>query len=466
MQNSIDKRSFLKSVGASGLMLPTTLWATMPAEAAKREPLEIAGLRGSLDVSEFGIRPGSYDDQSQLLQQVLNKAAREDRPVFLPPGVYVVSNIKLPARTRLMGISSTSRLIYGGGGTFLTGTGNELIEMSGITLDGANRPLDDDFGGLLHARACPRVLIDNCDFIGSRGSGLTLDTCGGRLERSRISGASGVAAVFCVNGTGLAIQNNEVADCANGGILIHRWQVGDDNTIVSGNRINRIAARGGGTGQRGNGINLYRANGVIVSNNHISDCAFSAIRANSASNAQIAGNTCLRSGETAIYAEFAFQGSLVSNNIVDGGTMGVSIANFNEGGRLAICSNNLIRNLVTEGPYPAEVAGFGIGIFAEAETSVTGNVIEGAPRFGIGLGWGPYLRNVVAANNIIRECGEGIAVSVVKGAGNASITGNMIDKASKGAILGHEWAKVVTGDMANGERKPYPHLTVEQNIVS
>ena len=174
----------------------------------------------------------------------------------------------------------------------------------------------------------------------------------------------------------------------------------------------------------------------------------------------------LRSGETAIYSEFAFQGSLISNNIVDGATMGISMANFNEGGRLCVCANNLIRNLTTEGPYPAEVAGFGIGIFAEADTSVTGNVIEGAPKFGIGLGWGPYLRNVIASNNIIRDAGKGIAVSVVKGAESTSITGNVLNKVRDGGIIGHEWTKAVTQDLALGSRNPYPHLTVERNVVS
>lgn len=462
----MKRRNFIAGLGLSAASLP--LIGTVAPNDAFSGVLSAdpASLRGSLDASQFGVRPDAYDDQSQLLQKVLDRAAREDRPVFLPPGTYIVSNINLPTRTRLMGISGTSRIIYGGNGAMLSGTGCELIEMNGITLDGANRPLGDDFGGLLHARACPRVLVEKCSFLGSRGTAISLDTCGGRIERNHISGADGLSGLYTVNSTGLSVQNNHVADCSNGGILVHRWQIGDDNTIVSNNRIERIAARRGGTGQQGNGINLFRANGVIVSNNHISDCAFSAVRANSASNAQISGNTCLQSGETAIYSEFQFQGSLITNNIVDGGTMGISIANFNEGGRLAICANNLIRNLTTEGPYPEEVAGFGIGIFAEADTNVTGNVIEGAPKFGIGLGWGPYLRNVVAANNIIKDVGEGIAVSVVKGAGKTSITGNMIDQARFGGIIGHEWTKAVTRDLAAGQRNPFPHLTVERNVVS
>ncbi len=460
----MKRRQLLKGIGFSTLALP--LFGTVGAVSAVKPNLQIADLRGSVDASKFGVRPDAYDDQSKLLQKVLDRAAKDDKPVFLPPGTYVVSNIDLPTRTRLMGISGASRIIYGGGGTMLSGLGCELIEMSGITLDGANRPFGDEFGGLLHARACPSVQIDNCEFMGSLGTGLTLETCGGRVERNRISGAGGVSGLYSVNGTGLAVQDNRVSDCSNGGILIHRWQVGEDNSVVTGNRVERISARLGGTGQQGNGINLFRTNGVIVSNNHIIDCAFSAIRANSASNAQISGNTCLRSGETAIYSEFAFQGSIITNNIVDGATIGVSIANFNEGGRLAICSNNLIRNLVANGPYPPEVAGFGIGIFAEADTSVTGNVIESAPKYGIGLGWGPFLRNVIAANNIIREVGEGIAVSVVKGAGSTSITGNIIQGAQSGGIIGHEWTKSVTRDLILAENTPYPHLTLAGNTIS
>lgn len=462
----MNRRHFLKSLTSAGLIVPAIGTLAPSIALASKPDLQFSDLRGSLDASKFGVRPDAFDDQSQLLQRVLDQAASEDKPVYLPPGTYVVSNIDLPARTRLMGISGTSRLIYGGGGALLTATGCDIVEMHGITLDGANRPLGDEFAGLLHARACPKIYVENCAFDGSRGSAITLDTCGGRIERTRISGADGVAGLYSVNATGLSIQDNEVTDCSNGGILVHRWQPGEDNTMVSGNRVERIAARHGGTGQQGNGINLFRVDGVIVSNNHISDCAFSAIRANSASNAQITGNTCLRSGETAIYSEFKFQGSLIANNIIDGGTMGISIANFNEGGRLCVCANNLIRNMVTEGPYPAEVAGFGIGIFAEADTSVTGNVIEGAPKFGIGLGWGPYLRNVIASNNIIRDVGEGIAVSVVRGAKSTSITGNVINKASKGGIIGHEWAKAVTQDLAMGKSNPFPHLTVERNVVS
>ncbi len=460
----MDRRYFLSRLIAGGLLLPAQ--TPMLANAANaNKSYKMAGLRGALDATQFGVRPDAFDDQGKFLQKVLDRASKENKPVFLPPGRYEISNINLPQRTRLMGISGTSRLIYSGGGAMLSGTGAQLIELDGISLDGANRPIGDEFGGLLHLKSCPRIMIDRCDFIGSQAAGVSLENCGGRVERTMISGAAGIAGLFSVNASGLSIQNNVIENCSNGGLLVHRWSVGADNTIVIGNRIQKISAIDGGTGQRGNGINLFRANGLIVSNNHISDCSFSAIRANSSSNSQITGNTCLGSGETAIYSEFAFEGSIIANNIVDGGTMGISIANFNEGGRLAICANNLIRNMKTEGPYPAEIAGFGIGISVEADTSVTGNVIEGAPLYGINLGWGPYLRNVIAANNIVRNTGEGIVVSVVKGAGTATINGNIIEGSKNGAIIGHEWKTAVTGELALGKRNPFPHLTVHGNVV-
>ncbi|MEP3303784.1 MAG: TIGR03808 family TAT-translocated repetitive protein, partial [Roseibium sp.] len=264
--------------------------------------------------------------------------------------------------------------------------------------------------------------------------------------------------------TGLQITDNVITDCANGGIWVHRWKQGEDGTLVSGNRIERIGAKHGGTGQWGNGINVFRADGVVVSGNRIADCAFSAIRSNTGSNVQIIGNSCLRSGEVAIYSEFAFQGALISNNLIDGGTTGISIANFMDGGRLAVCSGNLIRNLSATGPYPPEVAGFGIGIAAEADTTITGNVIEGAPRFGLLLGWGPYMRNIVASQNVLRSCGTGIAVTVVDGAGSAVISNNVIQGSDKDAIVGYRWLDKATRELNNTQ--DWSHLAVMGNQIA
>ena len=125
-----------------------------------------------------------------------------------------------------------------------------------------------------------------------------------------------------------------------------------------------------------------------------------------------------------------------------------------------------MRNISTEGPYRADPPGFGVGITVEAETAVTGNVVENAPRYGMHLGWGPYLRNVVATGNVIRKAGEGIAVTVVEGAGTAVISDNVISDVDGGAIVGHRWTEAVTGDLATESSSSFPHLTVARNHTS
>ncbi|MDX8538937.1 TIGR03808 family TAT-translocated repetitive protein [Mesorhizobium abyssinicae] len=424
-----------------------------------------ASMRGSINATELGVQPGTLDDQSKAFTKLLNDASERDAPVFLPQGTYVVSNLKLPARLRLSGVPGATRIVYGGNGHLMMVEQAEHIELGGLVFDGSNRWLADYAQGLLDLRRVGHLVIDNCQVTGSGKNGLALEHVSGRVGRCDISGAAD-AGIYSVEAGGLEISGNTVSDCANGGILVHRWQQAEDGTLVSGNRVERIGARSGGTGQNGNGINAFRAGNVVISGNIVSDCAFSAIRANSSSNLQVTGNTCSRSGETALYSEFSFEGAVIGNNIIDGAANGISIVNFNEGGRMGVCANNIVRNLSTVGPYPADAPGFGVGISVEADTTVSGNVVENAPLYGMQIGWGPYLRNVVATGNIIRKAGTGIAVSVVEGAETAIISDNVIDGALNGAIVGQRWADPATADLAQSGNAGYAHLTVERNHVS
>lgn len=454
----LDRRAFI--VGGLGLGVAAVARPGIPA-AESLPGISMASMRGSIDASTLGVAAGLADDQSKVFGKMLQDASDADLPVFLPAGLYVVSNLVLPRKVRLSGVAGATRIVYGGNGHFMLAEAAEMVEMTDLVLDGANRWIGDHALGLLDLRRVGRVRISRCEVSGSSKHGLALERVGGRIDDCRISGAAD-AGIYSVEGNGLDIRGNAVSDCANGGILVHRWQPAEDRSTVVGNRIDRIAARNGGTGQFGNGINLFRAN-VVVSRNIISDCAFSAIRANSSSNVQIAGNVCTRLGETAIYSEFAFEGAAITGNIVDGAANGISIVNFDRGGRGAVCADNIVRNLSRNGPYQADAPGFGVGITVEAETTVSGNLIENAPLFGMNLGWGPYLRNVVATGNIIRSAGTGIAVSVVEGAGATLISGNVIDGTPNGAIVGYRWSEPATGDLGSSGNSGYAHLTVAGN---
>ena len=267
---------------------------------------------------------------------------------------------------------------------------------------------------LAHGRG---LRIADCEIVASGRHGVMLEACEGEVTGTTVTGAEG-AGIFSLDARGLKLAGNTIRGAGNNGILVWRSQAGDDGTLVVDNRIEDIAARAGGSGQNGNAINVFRAGNVIVRGNRIKGAAFSAVRGNAASNLQIVGNTCTGLGEVALYAEFGFEGALIANNVVDGAALGVAVTNFNEGGRLAVVQGNIIRNLVAfraAGADPNDVAGVGIGV--EADTAVTGNVVENAPTAGILLGWGRYLRDVSATGNVVRGCGVGIAVSVAAGAG-------------------------------------------------
>jgi uncharacterized secreted repeat protein (TIGR03808 family) len=437
------RRTMLALIG-SVLALPVTRQAL----AATKQP----ALRGALDASTAG---------KGDLQAMIDEAARSDTPLYLPAGTYKATNLVLPDRTRIIGVPGASRILHRG--ALNSAESARRIELTGLVIEADGGTIADQNGGLLQLTGIGELAIDNCEIRGGSKHGLRLELCGGRVDRSRFSG-SAQAGIFAVNSAGLTIAGNTVFDCGNGGILVHRWEKGEDNTVVSGNRITRIRADDGGTGENGNGINVFRAGGVMINDNHISDCAFTAVRANSGDNVQISNNQCLRSGETAIYVEFAFQGAVVSGNLVDDAANGISIANFNEGGRLVSITGNVVRNLRLDGPYKPDVA-FGTGIAAEADTVISGNVIEGAPYWGLQLGWGPYLRNIVVTGNVIRSAAVGCAVSVADGAGTAIIADNVFEDMKDGAIFGYAWEKKVSSDLTKTEQPIYPHLTVERNRV-
>ena len=452
----VSRRLFLSGLGlgAAGIAVPAL-------GQSQRLPVHDVDLRGSIDASAHGIRPGAGDRKSKTFGKLLADAAARNMPVFLPPGDYVISNISLPDNTRLTGVPGATRIVYGGDGHLFAADGLGRVELSNLVIDGANRRLDDTVEGLVHLSNVANVAIENCEIQGSSKTAVSLRRSGGRIEKNRLSGAADYA-LYAVESHDLSVTGNHVFDCGNGGILIHRWQKGRDGSIVSGNRIARISATRGGTGEYGNGINIFRADDVMVSNNHVSGCAFSAIRANAGSNVQIAGNTCLDSGETAIYSEFGFEGAIVNGNLIDGAANGILIVNFNEGGRLATVTGNVVRNLRLEGPYPHDGAGFGFGIAVEADTVVSGNTVENAPKWGLMLGWGPYMRGLVVNGNLVRKCPVGCAVTVVEEAGSALITGNIFEDTPNGAIAGYRWNERTTDDLAGGA-PDYAHLTIERN---
>ena len=185
---------------------------------------------------------------------------------------------------------------------------------------------------------------------------------------------------------------------------------------------------------------------------------FTAIRGNAVSDFLVTGNSCSQLGEVAIYAEFGFEGAIISNNIVDKAATGISVTNFNEGGRLAVVQGNLLKNMFLRENER------GVGIAVEADAMVSGNVVEGAPGGGIMVGWGKYLRDVNVTGNLVREARIGIGISAVEGAGYAFVTNNMLSLTAEGGIRAMDHNKLLGSDLAKNSSESYRNMAVFGNV--
>src|SRR5260221_6956778 len=131
-------------------------------------------LRGTLDASELGLKPEGATAQSRGLQELLNIASDDDRQLFLPAGTYLVGDLQLPPRTRLAGVPGATKLVFSGGQGMITGERAEVVELTGLVIDGAGKPLADYIPGIVHLAECCGVSIENCTVIRSSGSGPAL----------------------------------------------------------------------------------------------------------------------------------------------------------------------------------------------------------------------------------------------------------------------------------------------------
>lgn len=449
MSKIFNRRSVLGGL-AFGLALPAL------ADVARAAGLDA--------VADFGLEPNVSGDQSAKFQAALNAAAVDGRQLYLPAGGFDVQNLEFPNGLHLIGAP---------GQTLLTTQGDQRLahikDASGIIVEGvvfqANAPESAaGVNGLIEVEGNSiNVTFRQCGFYSSPANGIATTNSQLTIEDCDFEGFA-AAAIHTQNGVGLMIRGNRIRKCANAGIRVWRDDAGHDGTIITGNRIDRVDFKDGGNGQNGNGISIYKADDVIVADNLISNCAFSAVRTNTGKNTQIRGNTCLASGEVAIFSEFGFSGSVIADNVIDGAATGISITNLDSGGHLATCTGNVVRNIAPKSLTNPDT--MPVGIYAEADTVVSSNSVDNVPGVGIAAGYGPYVRNLIVANNVVTGTMVGIGVSVVqeKSPGPIRVSGNIIGVGIQHPIAGLEWEKIVSEDLAKDAKK-YPNVTVSDNTV-
>lgn len=434
--------------------------------------LSLGGLGSSMGLSSVlaqsaqddriaGLMPDAAHDQTARLQAAINDAARTAGRLDLPAGRYFTGTLRLPRGFILSGVPGATILIQNGTGPVLLIDSVEHVTLDSLSIEGSHAGGAMRHGGLVHIAGSHAITLRNCTISNTRLNGVSVINASARIESCDISG-SRLSGLFVYDSDGIAAHGNRIHDCGNGGIRIWRGENGPDGSIVSNNRIWNIDWTDGGNGENGNGVGIFRADGVIVSDNYISGCAFSAIRLSSTGNTQVRGNTCLDSGEVAIFSELTFSGSVIANNIVDKAAAGISLTSFNEGGRLATCTGNIVRNITPSSAVNPDTVPYGIA--AEADAIITGNAVDSVPGIGILGGWGPCLRDVTITGNLVRSCEVGISASVAEGAGAAVISGNTISSSRAHAMIASRWWDIATTDLA-AEAERFPQLQVRDNTV-
>ena len=448
------------------LVLSTGLGLTAATAAAMAGPRKAADAQDAAAVlpGAIGLVPNSHKDQSARIQTLIDEAANRKEPLMLPRGRYRVSGLVLRSGSKLAGAHGLTSLEYSGGATLITAEKAPNILIEGVEIDGASLALDPDRAdALMRFDACTDLRLRDVRIRRSLLNGLSLSQCSGTVADCTFEDHS-QAAIRSLDATGLEVLHNRVQRCGNNGVQIWRTAAGEDGSIVSGNRIDEIAAKAGGSGQNGNGISVFRAGNVLVTSNRISQCAYSAIRGNAASNVQMIANSCSRLGEVALYAEFGFQGAVISSNMIEQAASGIEVTNFDAGGRLAVVQGNLIRGLKRREHEPVDKRGDGIGV--EADSVVTGNVIEDAPHAGIVVGWGNFMRNCQIAQNLVRKARYGILITDGPQTGACQITANMIAGATHGAIRLMDHGRALGPDLAYAAPADRDQLSITGNLVS
>ena len=208
----INRRHF---IGASAAGLAGAL--ALPPDAARAAVLTSALGR---DATQYGVRPGSPDDQTKVLQRAIDDAARAQAPLALPPGVYRTGMLRLQSGTQLIGVRGATRLVFNGGASMFQGEGAGSLTLANITLDGSGIPLPTR-RGLVHCLGGRDIRITDCEISGSGGNGIWLENVSGDISGNIIT-RSATTAIVSFDAQGLLVSRNTILGTNDNGIEILR----------------------------------------------------------------------------------------------------------------------------------------------------------------------------------------------------------------------------------------------------
>ncbi|GLK57487.1 putative secreted repeat protein (TIGR03808 family) [Methylopila capsulata] len=396
-----------------------------------------------LNAVDYGFTPTAANP-SAALSSAIAAAISQGKPLFIEPGSYTVSNVVISGPIELIGVPGKVTLKMASGAKSILVLQNfSSAQLSGLIFDGADLTPSDAYGvgyrALLVARrtttVASRIRIERCAFQAADGYGLGISQCAAFVTDSRFSNL--YAATGASNHEGFVFEGNRIGAMRNNGVVISRDAGTPAITRIVGNRVDGVSRTlPESTGYQGNAVLIESESNVVVAQNEIHDCAFTAVRLNGCTRARVVQNHCDKHGEVAIYIEGFGNGRqiandgydvVVSDNVINDAGVGVAIANIDYSGRLGVISNNIIRRIskrTVAAGTPNQYTSPGKAIAVETCALIANNFVENAFQ-AIDVSAGSYTQDSVVIGNVLRQTTLAMGVSTVNGAKDVLVADNL-----------------------------------------
>lgn len=432
-----------------------------PAHPTRRDALRL--LAASLSPFASASAVFAAPDSTDWLRKELREAARRGGAVRLPAGVTAVRSLDIEDSVTIVGAKGGSTLRLVGQGPLLRGAALGSVTLESVIFDGGGDRFSDAKQGLLDFADVARLSIHGCTIRRSAARGVNLLRCGGRFAENVIENIKDVG-YFSLDGLGVDIDGNKVRECGDNGVQVWTTVAGRfEGSRIRNNEISDIHNFSGGDGAYGNGVSIWGSGFVLVENNVIRRCAYTAVRNNAGHDVSVIGNDCKGFGERAMYAEFGAKRAAFRDNKIDDAGSGIALANAERGTDIGWVTGNVITGLHETHPddeFGPEMSWL-TGVEAESNVEIAGNVIVGG---WMGVRCGGYRQNIRVESNRLVDNDYGVTFQIGDGVGDAVIARNEIRGSKKAAIAAIAGQDIVPGDVSQPEiAKKYPRLTIRDN---
>ncbi|QGM46882.1 TIGR03808 family TAT-translocated repetitive protein [Methylocystis heyeri] len=421
-------------------------------------------LGGALSVVAAPVAARAAEATADLAAR-LREAAPLGRAVRLPPGVTTIRSLELPAGAILIGARGGSTLRLVGPGPLLYCRDADRLTLEAVSFDGGGASLEEG-RGLLDFSDVVRLSVSGCAIRNSSRHGVNLLRCGGIFKENLIERVRD-AGYHSLDGLGVDIAGNKVRECGDNGVMVWTTQAGSfEGSRIRDNAIADIHNLSGGDGPYGNGVSIWGSGSVRVENNRIDRCAYTAVRNNAGHDVVVVGNQCRSFGEKAMYAEFGAKRSEFRNNLIEDAGGGIAVANAEKGTDVAVVSGNRIFGLKETHPdreFGPEMF-WQVGILAEKNCSISGNLVRGPAWIGIVLGG--YRENIRVEDNEVVGADYGVGFATGRNVGTGMIVRNKITASRKAAICAMAGPSFIGDDLLGPKGdKIWPGLILRDNSV-